>query len=44
MIPAVFGCPLVASLWEELAAFHQCVDTQEHLASHNVGDEAEDED
>ena len=35
---------LVASLWEDLAALRQCMDSQERLASHNDGDEARDED
>ena len=34
---------LVASLREELVALRQCVDNQEHSASHVYGDEAEDE-
>ena len=35
---------LVTSLQEELAALRQCVDNQEHSASHHEGDEAEDQD
>ncbi len=35
---------LVASLWEELPSLRTHVASQEHSASHNDGDEAEDED